>query len=906
MPLTPGTRIGPYEITGSLGAGGMGEVYRARDTRLKREVALKILPDSFASDPDRLARFQREAEVLASLNHPHIGAIHGLEESNGIRALVLELVDGETLAERIARGPIPVDDAAQIARQIAEALQAAHEHGVVHRDLKPANIKLRPDGTAKVLDFGLAKLHAPGAPSHSNDLAPTITSPALLTGAGMLLGTAAYMSPEQAKGREADKRSDIWAFGCVLFEMLAGRRPFDGEDVSDTLANILKTDPDWSALPAETPPALGALLQTCLTKDRRHRVADMSTALFVLDKGLNLAAPAGTAAVSSRSRTPMWSRVAALTGVALVAAAITAVVVWFATRPLVPSVVRTTTTTSGSTAFVPSDLERDVAITPDGSRIVYRGNNQLLVRSLDLLEPTVLSRLGGRPRSMFVSPDGLWVAFFDGSVLKKVAITGGPPVTITSVDGQSRGGTWGPDGTIIFATSTRGTGLQRVSAAGGEPTTLTTPDRAGDARDHLWPEFLPGGEAVLFTILLVSSSIDDAQIAVLDLRSGTSKVLIRGGSDARYAPTGHLIYGISGTLRAVAFDLRRLEVTGTPVPVLEGLLTTEDGAAQVAIAGNGSLVYVPGTARGGGQQTVVSMDRQGRAQPLPGVRPDSYRDVRVSPDGARLALATQADVWTYDFMRATLTRLTTAAASDRSPLWTPDGERIIFTSVRAGSPELFRRPADGTGRDERLLTRPTDLVDLFASGWSPDGRQLLFTEVPPNLECAIGQMAIEFPSDANIVMRSGFCNAHASVSPDGRWIAYRSRVSGRDEIYVERYPELGDRQQISTDGGTIPLWSRDGRELFFGSFESRQMFAVALQPGTTFVAGRPQALFELGSVVGAVGRSYDIAPDGRFLLIRGVQPEIASSSAAEMIVVLNWLEELKRLVPGIERYNFEW
>ena len=895
MPLTPGTRLGPYEITAQIGVGGMGEVYRARDGTLQRDVALKILPESFATDPERLARFRREAQVLASLNHPHIGAIYGFEESTGTHALVLELVEGPTLADRIAQGAVPVDDALPIARQIAEALEAAHEQGIIHRDLKPANIKLRPDGTVKVLDFGLAKLTTPTSPAGSAasvSLSPTITSPAMMTGVGVLLGTAAYMSPEQAKGREADKRSDIWAFGAVLYEMLTGRRAFEGEDLSDTFVNVLKGDPDWSALPLEIPPSLRTLLQSCLTKDRRHRVADISTALFVLEKGASFALSPGTVSAAPLPRRPLWRRVAALGGVVLVVATVATTLTWFATRPMPPSVVRVAVTTSGTTALALSGADRNVAITPDGSRVVYRGINQLLVRALNQLEPDVLSGLGAAG-GVFISPDGRWVGFFDGSTtLKKVAITGGSPVTITPVDGLPRGATWAPDDTIIFATTSPATGLQRVSAAGGEPAVLTKPDRERGDSDHLWPELLPGGESVLFTIApAFNARAENAQIAVLDLQTGTSKVLIRGGSHAHYVPTGHLVYGVEGTLRAVAFDLERLEVVGTPATVLEGVATTVSGLADVAVAANGSLVYVPGGAGGGRQQTVVLVDRQGRASPLPGLPLDSYRDVRVSPDGARLALATQDDVWIYDFIRTTRSRLTTDPGA-RSPLWTPDGQRIVFTSRRAGYPELFWRPADGTGSDERFLTRAKDLTDLRANGWSADGRQLLFTEV--SRTTAIGQIVIERPSDAKVLVRS---DSPSPISPDGRWMAYQSTVSGPTEIHVERYPELGSRQQISTGGGRAPLWSRDGRELFFQSLDGRQMFAVTVQSGTTLVAGTQQPLFGLAMLVQRFGnRPYDIAPDGRFLIIRSAQAEIDGGPASNLILVQNWFEELKRLV----------
>ena len=926
MAVSTGSRLGPYEILSAIGAGGMGEVYRARDTKLNREVALKVLPEAFTLDPDRLARFKREAQVLASLNHPHIGAIYGIEDSGETHALVLELVEGPTLADMIAEHHTPeaeslrsrprdseavarrgggaprgleINDALPIARQICEALEAAHEQGIIHRDLKPANIKVTPDGNVKVLDFGLAKLAHPEAAAGPADLtaSPTITSPAMMTGVGVLLGTAAYMSPEQAKGREADKRSDIWAFGCVLYEMLTGRRAFDGEDMTEVLGAVVRLEPNWEALPSDVPPPVRTLLQRCLVKDRRKRIADIAAALFVLDHQAGVAATS-TASAAPLPRGPLWRRVAALTAGALVVAVLGGALVWFATRPAPPSVVRTTVTTSGSTALSLAGADRDVAITPDGSRIVYRGNNQLLVRALNQLEPTVLSGLGA-PHGVFVSPDGQWVGFFDGTTIKKVAITGGPPVTIAPVVGAgARGATWGPDGTIIFATATAATGLQRVSAAGGEPVVLTKLDRARGESDHVWPELLPGGEAVLFTITLLGGTIENAQIGVLDLRTGTSKVLIRGGSHAHYVPTGHLVYGVAGTLRAVAFDLRRLEVVGTPVPVLEGVVTTGFGAADVAVAANGSLVYIPGAAGVRAQQTVVSVDRQGLATPLPGLPLNAYRDVRVSPDGARLALATQNDVWIYDFARATLSRLTTDPAPDRSPLWTPDGKRIIFSSTRAGYPELFWRPADGTGSDERLLARAKDLLALVALGWSADGRQLLFTEVPPSVQNSIEQIAIERPSDANVLVKNEFNNDFAAVSPDGRWMAYTSNLSGRAEIYVERYPELGNRQQISTGGGRLPLWSRNGRELFFSSPDGRQMFAVAVQSGTTLVAGRPQVLFEFAMLEqGGGSRPYDIAPDGRFLIIPSGQAEAGGGTASNLILVLNWFEELKRLVP---------
>ena len=864
-------------------------------------MAIKVLPEAVASDPERLARFDREAKTLAALNHPHIAAIYGLETPSGINALVMELVEGPTLADRITQGAIPIDEALPIAKQIAEALEAAHEQGIIHRDLKPANMKIRPDGMVKVLDFGLAKAMEPAGMPMNVSRSPTITTPAMMTGVGMILGTAAYMSPEQARGKPADKRADIWAFGCVFYEMLAGTPAFDGEDVAVVLASVIKGEPHWAALPSETPTPIVMLLRTCLEKERRRRIADMSAVTFVLNHAAQLVdrVEVQVAAVEPTPvpQSALWRRSTAMVAAIGTGALLAGAAVWFLTRSDPPSIVRTTITTSGSTAILLHGAERDIAITPDGSRLVYRGKNQLLVRSLNQLEPMVLSGLG-EPRGLFMSPDGQWVGFFDGDRLKKVAITGGAAVTLSAVQGPTRGAAWGEDGTIVFATTAPETGLLRVTS--GEPAVLTKPNRERGEGDHIWPEFLPGGKAVLFTINPGTGGSGNTQIAVLDLGTKTYKVVVPEGSDAHYVPTGHLVYRVRDgrSLRAVAFNLGRLEVEGTPAPVLEGVLTMGSGTADIAIATNGSLTYVPVGVGGSGQRTVVSVDPQGRASPLPGIPPDFYRDVRVSPDGARIALATQADVWTYDLVRATLSLLTTDTASDRSPLWTPDGQRIIFTSLRAGYPELFSQPADATGTSERFLARGEEMLDLRGIGWSADGRQLLFTQVSRSIACAIGQIAFERPSDAKLLIESEFCNDFAAVSPDGRSIAYDSNRSGRYEIYVEQYPELGNRQTISTGGGRLPLWSRNGRELFFTSLDGRQMFAVPVQTGATLVAGRPHMLFEFAMPAILNGsRPYDIAPDGRFLLIRSGQAEAGSGTASNLIVVQHWFEELKRLVP---------
>ena len=543
MALSPGTRLGPYEIRSALGAGGMGEVYRARDTKLNRDVAIKVLPDLFANDPERLARFRREAQVLAALNHPNIAHIHGFEDSNGIHALVMELVEGPTLAERIVQGPIPLSEALPIAKQIAEALAAAHDQGIIHRDLKPANVKVREDGTVKVLDFGLAKLVAPepsGVGAGHVTQSPTVTSPAA-TLAGVILGTAAYMSPEQAKGRAADKRSDVWAFGAVLYEMLTGQRPFAGEDISDTLASVLKSEPDWNALPADVPPHIRLLIQRCLTKDRRQRMADISTALFVMSEAANLTPPPLLASgqMATVERRALWRRLLMPIAAAILLSAIVGTAVWLMMRPGGARVTRFAISPMGAAALVVDTQSRDLTITPDGTHIVYKGragptDTQFFVHALDQLEPTPLAGLGRQPRAPFSSPDGRWIGFVEPVpiTLKKVAITGGPALDLCRLDGPSRGATWGNDDSIIFATAAPSTGLQRVSSAGGEPTVLTKPNRERGEDDHLWPQFLPGSQAVLFTITPTTGGVDASQVAVLDLSTGTQKILMRGGSQA--------------------------------------------------------------------------------------------------------------------------------------------------------------------------------------------------------------------------------------------------------------------------------------------------------------------------------------------------------------------------------------
>src|SRR5262245_10882470 len=672
MSLSAGTRLGPYEILSALGAGGMGEVYRARDTKLDRAVAIKILPEAFAADTERIARFQREAKTLASLNHPNIAHIHGLEESNGVRALVMELVEGEDLAQRISRGAIPVAEALPIAKQIAEALEAAHEQGIVHRDLKPANVKVRPDGTVKVLDFGLAKaMESTDAPSASVSQSPTITTPAM-TQAGMILGTASYMSPEQARGKPVDTRADIWAFGCVLYEMLTGQRAFDGQGVSETLARVIEREPDWTKLPATLPPALGTFIRRCLQKDPRQRLRAIGDVRLALEGAFDSALPqTAPAPVTGRRRAALVGGVAIIASVAIIGT-----LAWVAMRQTEPPpapVSRLQLTPSGAYAFSIFWNNRDLAVTPDGSRVIYVGNlgTQLFVRALDALAPVAVFT-GGMPNGPFVSPDGQWIGFADGrGVLKKVPVTGGPAITVTALDTAGpAGATWAPDDTIIVATAAVETGLQRVSAAGGPMTVLTRPDRAQGEADHFWPEMLPGGRAVLVPVPAMTGGLEAAQVAVLDLQTGARKVLVRGGSHAHYVSSGpgstkrgereggHLVYAAAGTLRAVPFDLARLETLGPSVTVVPDVVTTFNGGVDAVVAGNGTLVYVPGTERA--PRTLVWVDRQGRETPIP-VPPRPYLLPALSPDGTRVMVFgndQEYDLWLWDLNRPTLTRLT--------------------------------------------------------------------------------------------------------------------------------------------------------------------------------------------------------------------------------------------------------
>ena len=767
MPLQPGTTLGPYEVTAKIGEGGMGEVYRATDTSLDRQVAIKVLPDAFASDAERLALFEREAKVLASLNHPNIGAIYGLEKSGDTRALVLELVEGPTLADRIKQGPIPVDEVLAIAKQIAEALEAAHKQGIIHRDLKPANIKVKEDGTVKVLDFGLAKAFQPDASDVSASMSPTISLTAAATQMGMVIGTAAYMAPEQAKGKVVDKRADVWAFGAVLYEMLTGKRAFVGEDVSDTLAAVLRAEVNLDELPDETPTRLRRVLGACLQRDPKQRVQDIGDVRLAMEGAFETTVSASSEPVIS-PQLRVWQRPVPAVIIALLIAAISGFRLWTATRPEPSPVARMMLTVPPGEPLNLSFPNTDVAISPDGTHVVYAGTRdgqpQLYVRALDELDPTVLTGIGDQPRNPFISPDGNWVGFFDGArALQRVSIRGGPPVPIADVDAPPRGASWGADDTIIYATANAGTGLWQVASGGGEPEVLTTPDTERGERDHWWPEILPGGRAVLFTIM-PQGSVENAQIAVLSLESRTYEVVLPGGSHARYVPTGHLVYGVRGTLQAVGFDLDRLEVTTDPVPVVDTVSMKGTGAANFGVAQNHSLVYVRGGATSATGLSLVWVDREGNEEPL-AAPPDNYAGARISPDGSRVAARVvdssgSSDIHIYDIARNNLTQLTFTAEFECCPVWMPDGERLVFASARDGAPNLYITNADGTG-DAEPLTEGAEA--MFPRAITQDGAMMVFES-----QGDLHTLSLDGERTVSALVETESIESRPRLSPDGR------------------------------------------------------------------------------------------------------------------------------------------
>jgi serine/threonine-protein kinase len=868
--MRAGAQVANFEILSLLGRGGMGEVWRARDTKLRRDVALKTLPPEFAADGDRLARLEREATLLASLNHPHIAAIYGFEEAELGRFMVLELVEGETLADRLRRGPMPIDAALDVAGQIAEALEAAHDKGVIHRDLKPANIKLGTDGAVKVLDFGLAKDVVGQAGE------PTLT--ALHTMHGAVIGTPAYMSPEQARGETTTRQTDVWSFGAILFEMLTGSSPFQADTTADTLANVIRATPEYSKLPAETPPRVRRLLRRCLQSSRRERLHAIGDARLEIadardDRGLE----------TQRRPHPLWRWLPwALVALALVAVGA------FTSR-------LTGRSTSSSLATVRMSIprleapaiqpygNRHVAISDDGSTIAYAAGSGLWVRRLDDTQ-AIRAEFGEDP---FFSPDGQWVGFFQGA-LRKVSSHGGrSQVLVPNITARPAGAVWMRDGTIVFATVA---GLYRVSDSGGEPELLASPDRARNERVLAWPEVLDS-DTLLLTVLTAEAE-NSTHIATLDLRTHTVRNVLANGSSARYLPSGHLIFASNGALNAIAFDRRSGEARGAPVafPGTEIWTNASVGSAEFAVSETGTLVSLPPQSPTG--STLVWVDRQGNEEPV-GVPPGTYAYPRISPDGTRIALdwgGVNRDIWTWDLGRHTLTRVTEDPAEDMLPVWSVDGRRIFFSSNPTGEHHVYSTAADG-GSAPRLEVAAAKFD--APNSFTPDGKQLVTFEDFHDLN------VVDLASgEARPLLHGAVVQGLGAVSPDGRWIAYES-WEAQTEIYLRPFPDvMSRREKISIAGGRYPVWARNGdAELYYMDLDGNIM-AVAVESTPELRLGAATRLFAWAKPPPNIsGRRYDVSPtDGRFLMVRAIAEP--ADPSVDLSVTLNWLAAVERLVPA--------
>lgn len=912
MTLNAGTKLGTYEIVELLGAGGMGEVYRARDPKLKRDVAIKVLPNEFSRDAERLSRFQREAEVLASLNHPQIAAIYDLVQFGDSRALVLELVEGETLANRIARGSIPVNECLEMAKQIAEALEAAHEKGVTHRDLKPANIKITPRGAIKVLDFGLAKVVPQEGSGIDSSQAPTRP---LKTGEGVILGTIGYMSPEQARGKPMDKRTDIWAFGCLVYEMLTGRSAFAGETISDTIAAILHRDPEWIALPDNTPPSIRRLLQRCLQKDPKLRLHDIADARIEIDDISRLQAAPPDAALSTDARSAAARRtfaspktawvLATVATVLFVLSAAAAAVMWSRSIAAPTPALTRLMITMPSGQAIESGRFQPLALSPDGKLFVYAatldgGQTRLYLRPLDEVAANPIPATEGASTPFF-SPDGRWLAFYANGSLMKVSVAGGAPLTICKSP-PVWSASWGENDKIVFATTGSSSGLWLVSANGGDAAQITKPN--ADEAEHGYPQLLSDGQHVLFSV----RRDNEWHLALLDTNNNEWRVLGNGriiGEGAQYLPTGHLVYAQSGGLVVTPFDPSNGNLDQPPVPLLERIQTSRFGGTYFAFApATGTLVYVPaGTTVA--ERTLLRVDRDGRAAALIEAR-GAYEYPALSPDGRRIAVTitslTGSDIWIIDLDRGTRPRLTSGDTS-AFPVWGP-ASRVAFQSTAPGPWNLFSKALDGTspqpifktttggaaataGLDLLPGTLPTlsGASPQFPVSWARDGSTLAFHERKPNGERDI--WVVSPGGDPAPFLITPFDERLPQLSPDSKWLAYVSDEGGHNDVYVQPYPGPGPKSLVSTDGGTDPVWSKDGRELFYRRGD--QMMSVTVSTGTEFTAARPQRLFDMHFEAGDNGPNYDVSPDGKWFV---VPRSDRVPAAAEIHVVLNWFAEI--------------
>ncbi|HUQ90926.1 MAG TPA: protein kinase [Bryobacteraceae bacterium] len=899
MSLVPGSRFGPYEVVSQVGAGGMGEVYCARDARLGRDVALKILPVSFAGDPDRMARFQREAQVLASLNHPNIASIYGLEEG----AIVMELVEGPTLADRLTAGPLLLTEALAIARQIAEALEAAHEKGIVHRDLKPANVKITPDGVVKVLDFGLAKLADDPAGSPANSAhSPTLTMRG--TQAGVIMGSAHYMSPEQASGKPVDKRADIWAFGVVLMEMLSGRVMFDGETVSHTLAAVLTKDLDWGLLPASTPRPIAELLRRCLDRNIKTRLRDIGEARIAIERYAADPLPAPAQDTPAPAPRRLWPILAA---VFAIAAIVLGVSLWRARQRLPQPFLQFDSVAS---VQISRGAGFSLAISPDGSRIVLagaeeKGKRQLFTRLISNPAFTPLSETADAI-SPFFSPDGQSIGFFSGEQLKRISVLGGPATTICAAP-SGRGGTWTEDGRIIFAPDTRSQ-LFQVGENGGTPGPVTVFEKENGEVNHRWPRLIPGTDLLLFVAHNTGGSYEKANIVVQSLKTGKRKIVVRGGTHPHYLTGGYLLWFNKVQLLAAPFDTKSLAITGAMVPMLQDVSNSNSGASQFAVSGTGLAIYAPGQAS---NSQLGWLEPGGKVEPA-GEGGSELTQVKIAPDGKRAVLTIHrenaASLFIHDFERGTRTRLTAETRGwQLDPVWTPTGKHLVYSSSNGGfegGRQIDWVRADGASQPVTISEWPDG---IFPKSFSPDGRRLLvvYHAQRKNL---IGMIPLDLtdPDRPKAGKLEPFLSeptrAHNAVlSPDGLWIAYDVGAAP-SEIFVRPYPGPGGKWLVSKGDGIAPFWSRDGRRLFYysGGTSGRAGIHVVdyAISGGTFVPGKPQLWAPAESIRfhNGIGTPIvDLAPDSKRFLASYFM-DAGPGSATSLRALVNLQDEVRRRI----------